>query len=211
VVETIELLHIIEHCGVSAIAIHGRNVKERPKDAAHWEVFDELKNSNSLSVPLICNGDVWSYNDFHKLKQQTGCSSVMTARGAIANCSIFSENQKPHRDVVLEYMKHSLECKNVFQNTKYTILRMHTTSDVGLKTDEGKQLQSSKSIMEISKILGLEEYYLQLKKSRKERKNYVNKTDLDEPDINPNKQSAHTTKPAHDNARCVKKRRIEES
>ena len=48
---------------------------------------------DALSVPVIANGDVFSYQDFSKYRETTGCAGVMTARGAQWNCRYAKYNE----------------------------------------------------------------------------------------------------------------------
>ncbi len=85
---TIDLLRALEQAGAQAIAVHCRHVHERPADPAHWDRLTR-QLAESVSVPLIANGDVFTYSDAERLRASSGFSSVMIARGAMWNPSIF--------------------------------------------------------------------------------------------------------------------------
>lgn len=85
--ETTELARNIEACGVSAFALHGRYVAQRPRDAAHWDLIKHVVES--VSCPVIANGDIFEYADFEKLRTETGAASAMCGRGAMWNQSVF--------------------------------------------------------------------------------------------------------------------------
>ncbi|XP_058186137.1 uncharacterized protein LOC131303336 isoform X3 [Rhododendron vialii] len=101
---TVELARRIEKAGVSALAVHGRRVADRPRDPAKWsEIADVVA---ALSIPVIANGDVFEYEDIERIKLTTGATSVMVARGALWNASIFSPKGKvPWEEVKREYVK----------------------------------------------------------------------------------------------------------
>uniref|UniRef100_A0A5J6N951 tRNA-dihydrouridine(20) synthase [NAD(P)+]-like isoform X1 n=1 Tax=Cymbidium ensifolium TaxID=78740 RepID=A0A5J6N951_CYMEN len=68
--DTVELSRRIEMSGVSALAVHGRRVKDRPRDPAKWsEIADVV---SALSIPVIANGDVFDYEHFEQIKIATG-------------------------------------------------------------------------------------------------------------------------------------------
>ncbi|XP_058069538.1 uncharacterized protein LOC131218773 isoform X4 [Magnolia sinica] len=90
--DTVELARRIEKTGVSALAVHGRRVADRPRDPAKWSEIADIVAA--LSIPVIANGDVFEYEDFQRIKNATGASSVMVARGALWNASIFSPKGK---------------------------------------------------------------------------------------------------------------------
>ncbi|XP_028783936.1 tRNA-dihydrouridine(20) synthase [NAD(P)+]-like isoform X2 [Neltuma alba] len=102
--DTVELARRIEKTGVSAVAVHGRKVPDRPRDPAKWnEIADVV---SALSIPVIANGDVFEYNDFKRIKSATGASSVMVARGALWNASVFSpEGKVSCEEVKREYIR----------------------------------------------------------------------------------------------------------
>jgi len=96
---------MVESTGVSALAIHARRREERPRDPAHWDEVTSIVASG-LSIPTILSGDVWTHSDFDRCRQETGVSSVMAARGATRNLSIFrTEGTVPLNDVLKEYCK----------------------------------------------------------------------------------------------------------
>lgn len=66
--------------------------------------------------------EIESYNDIVKFREETGCSSVMLARAAEWNCSIFSKNGKVGIETIIkEYLKYAIDYDNAPANTKYCI------------------------------------------------------------------------------------------
>mmetsp|Transcript_9845 Transcript_9845/g.15866 ORF Transcript_9845/g.15866 Transcript_9845/m.15866 type:complete len:336 (-) Transcript_9845:146-1153(-) len=121
--DTIELLKVIEGCGVAAIGIHARCVYDRPRHRALVEKIRPLVSS--INVPVIYNGDVFHFSDFKRMREETGSASVMTARGGLWNCSLFRpEGLLPVYSVAKDYVKIARWYKNPFRNTKYNILQM---------------------------------------------------------------------------------------
>lgn len=102
--DSVELLRRVEHAGASAVAIHrclfaqsvlaltscSRYVHERPRQKAHWDILGNVIRSSTIAIPIIANGDVYSQDDIASLKEISGADSVMIARGAIADPSIFA-------------------------------------------------------------------------------------------------------------------------
>lgn len=55
---------------------------------------------SALSVPVVANGDIFNREDLAKLREMSGASSFMIARGAIHNPSIFrKEGMLPASEV----------------------------------------------------------------------------------------------------------------
>ncbi|KAM7516385.1 hypothetical protein LguiA_005968 [Lonicera macranthoides] len=155
--DTVELARRIEKTGVSALAVHGRRVPDRPRDPAKWsEIADVVA---ALSIPVIANGDVFEYEDFQCIKAATGASSLMVARGALWNASVFSpEGKVPLEDVKREYVRESILWDNDIKSTKHTLREMIMHSSC-LEFPEGKAMIKSENLADIARLYGEEKYY----------------------------------------------------
>ncbi|XP_059438036.1 uncharacterized protein LOC132170903 isoform X3 [Corylus avellana] len=155
--DTVELARQIEKTGVSALAVHGRRVADRPRDPAKWSEIADIVAA--LSIPVIANGDVFEYDDFRHIKDATGASSVMVARGALWNASIFSpEGKVPWDDVKREYIRKSILWDNDIKSTKHTLkeMIMHYSS---LELPEGKAVIKSECLADLAQLYGEDKYY----------------------------------------------------
>ncbi|KAE8010445.1 hypothetical protein FH972_006816 [Carpinus fangiana] len=155
--DTVELARRIEKTGVSALAVHGRRVADRPRDPAKWSEIADIVAA--LSIPVIANGDVFEYDDFQHIKDATGASSVMVARGALWNASIFSpEGKVPWDDVKREYIRKSILWDNDIKSTKHTLkeMIMHYSS---LELPEGKAVIKSECLADLAQLYGEDKYY----------------------------------------------------
>ena len=88
-VQAIEMAKAAEAAGASAIAIHGRTREQYYSGKADWDIIAQVKQS--VSIPVIGNGDVFTPQDAKAIMEQTGCDGVMVARGARGNPWIFSQ------------------------------------------------------------------------------------------------------------------------
>lgn len=84
----LEVVRILQDCGVSAITVHARTRKQEFSGRSDWDAISEIKRISS--VPIIGNGDVESLIDAVRMIEQTGCDAVMIGRSAIGNPWIFS-------------------------------------------------------------------------------------------------------------------------
>jgi nifR3 family TIM-barrel protein len=82
------IARIVEECGGSLIAIHGRTKEQSYSGNANWDAIAEVKSM--VKIPVIGNGDVKRVEDIERMKRYTGCDAVMIGRGALANPWIFS-------------------------------------------------------------------------------------------------------------------------
>lgn len=165
--DTVELARRIERTGVSALAVHGRKVQDRPRDPAKWSEIADV--AAALSIPVIANGDVFEYEDFQRIRDATGASSVMVARGAIWNASIFSSEGKiPREDVKREYVRKSILWDNDIKSTKHTLKEMIMQySSLGLP--EGQAVIKSDTLADLAQLYGEEKYYEYVAEKRKSR------------------------------------------
>lgn len=88
-INAVEIAKIAEKMGVAAITVHGRTQKQGYSGKADWEIIKAVKES--VSIPIIGNGDVFSAEEFWRHKEESGCDYIMIGRGAIGNPLIFKE------------------------------------------------------------------------------------------------------------------------
>ncbi|XP_069072342.1 tRNA-dihydrouridine(20) synthase [NAD(P)+]-like isoform X1 [Pleurodeles waltl] len=187
--ETLALVKRIERTGVAAIAVHGRKKEERPQHPVHCDVIKAI--SEAVSIPVIANGGsqdhIKEYADIETFRQATSASSVMLARAAMWNPSIFrKEGALPLAEVMQEYIKYAVRYENHYTNTKYCLCQMLREH---LESPQGKQLHSAQTQRAICAAFELESFYEDMTtmlQSRKEalaaQKQEDEKQDLD-PDI----------------------------
>ncbi|KAK1684382.1 hypothetical protein QYE76_045230 [Lolium multiflorum] len=155
--DTVELARRIEKTGVPALAVHGRTIKDRPKDPAKWDEIADVVSA--LSIPVIANGDVFEYEDFKRIKDATGATSVMAARGALWNASVFSAKGKiPWEDYKREYVRKTILWDNDVKSTK-TTLREIITHYTNLEFAEGKGVIKCGSSADVARLYNEEDYY----------------------------------------------------
>ncbi len=78
-----------EDNGASFITVHARNKTDKYDTAPRWDLLAKVKNS--INIPVVGNGSVFTAHDAIRMKEETGVDSVMVARGALGNPFIFSQ------------------------------------------------------------------------------------------------------------------------
>ncbi|KAJ2081422.1 tRNA-dihydrouridine synthase 2 [Coemansia sp. RSA 988] len=153
--QTLELVRRIAATGIAALTVHCRTRDMRPRDKAMWHRLNSIVDEVA-PLPVILNGDVFSYDDVQRAKECTGATSVMAARGAMENPSIFrAEGALPVIDIAVEYLKYSVRLSNPFRFTKYTILQMYTDR----KTTLYEGLQSARCYEQMCVAIGIADFY----------------------------------------------------
>jgi len=75
-----ELARRAEQAGVQMISVHGRTRCQFYKGEADWGAVRAVKNA--ISIPLVVNGDITSFEKVVLALEQSGADAVMVGRGA---------------------------------------------------------------------------------------------------------------------------------
>lgn len=80
---------LAQDCGVNALFIHGRTKIQGYSGEVDYNIIRAVKNS--LGIPLIASGDLFSGRLAKQMLDETGCDGLAIARGALGNPWIFKE------------------------------------------------------------------------------------------------------------------------
>ena len=86
----VEMAKRLEEAGAAALCIHARTRAEMYTPGIHPEYIGAVKDT--VAVPVIGNGDIFTAADAEALMQTTGCDGVAVGRGALGNPWIFEGN-----------------------------------------------------------------------------------------------------------------------
>ncbi|XP_077982851.1 tRNA-dihydrouridine(20) synthase [NAD(P)+]-like [Glandiceps talaboti] len=171
--DTIALAKVIESTGVVALAVHGRLREDRPRHSVNIDAIKAV--AESVSIPVIANGGsddhIKSYEDIEKFRKLTGTSSVMIAREAQWNPSIFrKEGMLPEDEVCKAYLKYAIDYDNPFPNNKYCLQQiMHEK----METPKGQALLHSECYEDICAIWEMDGYLQEVKSMRTRTMEYL--------------------------------------
>ena len=112
-INAVEVARACEKSGASAIFVHGRTRTQGYSGNSNWDIIKEVKES--VSIPVIGNGDIKSHLDAKRMLQYTHCDAVMIGRGALGNPWIF-------RDCI-DYIDKGIEVKEVSIKEKIEMMK----------------------------------------------------------------------------------------
>jgi len=86
-VNAVEIAQIAEKAGIKAVAVHGRTREQFYSGKADWSIIKKVKES--VKIPVIGNGDIFTPEDAKRMLEETGCDAILIGRGAQGNPWIF--------------------------------------------------------------------------------------------------------------------------
>ena len=75
--------------GCAAVGLHARTAAQLYHGQADWDTIANLKQS--VSIPVLGNGDIWEAEDALRMMRQTGCDGVIVGRGCLGRPWLFRD------------------------------------------------------------------------------------------------------------------------
>lgn len=154
---TEEFAKRMEGAGASLITIHGRT---KDKIYAGDVNFEEIaKAKNTVKIPVIANGGVFSNEDAETLLKETGADGVMVARASLFNPQIFCDLTDTPTENKGEMFRKQLEWTRQVCDERFTTVFMRKMCAFYVKGMKGAavfkdrlfQAQSPEEILSIAK------------------------------------------------------------
>ncbi len=88
-INAVKIAKMAEKTGIVALTIHGRPRTVNYQTPVDHDIIKKVKDA--ISIPVAGNGDILDPISAKNMFDYTGCDSIMVARGAIGNPTIFNE------------------------------------------------------------------------------------------------------------------------
>lgn len=93
----IDIAKLVEDSGADFLAVHGRTRAGKFKAAVDYDAIREIKEA--VSIPVIANGDIDSYEKAKWVLEHTGSDGLMIGRGAVGAPWIFHQLRSGTEDI----------------------------------------------------------------------------------------------------------------
>ena len=157
-----DIAKIAEREGIKMITLHPRTVSQGYSGHSDWDMIKKLKQT--VSVPIVGNGDITSPEIAKKVLNYTGCDYVMVGRGAMGNPFIFEQindylefgtykkyTSHDKLEAFVQYMDATTDYKIRFVNIKQQAIRF-TKGMIGGSVLRSR-LSTAKNIDELKDLL----------------------------------------------------------
>ena len=126
-INAVDIAKICEASGASAIFVHGRTRSQGYSGKSNLDIIKKVVES--VSIPVIGNGDINSAEDAKYMMDYTGCAAVMIGRGALGNPWIFKN--------CIDYIDNNKDIKEVSIIEKIDMMKYYTER---LVNDKGEKI-----------------------------------------------------------------------
>lgn len=115
-----EIADAVQQGGANEIVVHGRTKEDGYQaDKINWPAIGEIRQR--LSIPVIANGEIQSYEDGQKCLDITGCNALMLGRGAL---------HIPNLGSIVKHQQNTMPWSNVLKLLKKYV-QMDAINDSG--------------------------------------------------------------------------------
>lgn len=159
-----EIAKLCEEAGASAISVHARTRSQGYSGKADWTIIKEVKDS--VTIPVIGNGDITSCYLAKQMIEETGCDAVMIGRGVLGNPWLVKE--------CVEYLENGVEPTNVTVNDRLDMIYKHLEKIIALKNEKTALLEiRSHAIWYLKGVSGSSELRQKLAKAKNTKEVYL--------------------------------------
>ncbi len=123
---TMDNARAIEDGGAKWVTIHARTKTDGYRPPAYWEALAPV--NETLNIPVIANGEIWSPEDYHLCRQRSLCDSVMLGRGAMVMPDLALQIKQDIENITEEQRQAPLKWSEVvtYLEQLYTLMNANT-------------------------------------------------------------------------------------
>ena len=161
--DTLHLVDVIQDTGVAALAVHGRTKDQRQGHTNDVETIKKI--AQHAKIPIIANGgssnnrnsEINTFQGISEFWKQSGASSVMIARAAEWNPSVFRPGPRDDIMVMIEkYLELAIQYDYPFNIAKYCVQQLLGS----LQTSElGRNFLDSATMEDLCTVFGMADKY----------------------------------------------------
>ena len=125
-INAVEIAKVVERAGASAITVHGRTRTQGYSGKVDLDIIKKVKES--VSIPVIGNGDIKSCYDAKYMMDYTNCDAVMIGRAILGNPWLIKE--------CVDYLDNGTLPKEVTIKEKFAMIKRHMDLLINTKPEK---------------------------------------------------------------------------
>lgn len=134
-VNAVQTATLLQDCGITRIAVHGRTKSQGYSGEADWSVIGEV--ASAVSVPVIGNGDISCAADALRRRKETSVSGLMIGRAAMASPWVFSE--------IRQAMETGEAPSGPTYEERWKLICDHCAAEITWRGDEGMAMKAMRA------------------------------------------------------------------
>lgn len=125
-INAVEVAQLCEKAGAKLIAVHGRTRTQMYSGKADWEIIKKVKES--VSIPVLGNGDIKTPEDAKRMIEETGVDGIMIGRALLGNPWLIKQT--------VDYLETGKYDRDISFDEKISLIKEHMDRLVKLKGEK---------------------------------------------------------------------------
>jgi len=126
--KTVDLCRKVEAAGVSFLSVHGRTIKQKSTEAEPVDLEAIKTIRQSVQLPIVANGDVFSLEGAQHTAEVTGAAGIMAARGLLENPAMYAGHSTTPASCVQDWVRLALSTGTHFTCFHHHLIYMLSSS-----------------------------------------------------------------------------------
>ncbi|CCJ29241.1 unnamed protein product, partial [Pneumocystis jirovecii] len=120
--KTVDWAQKVQAAGVDYMVVHGRRRNQKSSEPVNLDAIKLIKES--LTIPVVANGDVFTLSDANCIAKYTNVNGIMSSRGILFNPALFSGFDSCPWSAIERFIEYSLSYGLNFHLFQQHILKM---------------------------------------------------------------------------------------